>query len=93
MPGPIWAHSRIARQRTDVFGAHTHHPSRQLESVLPRQHPAALPAGQRVELATGLPRRREVRRRAPSGIRSIVPVERRPASYGSNRAKHVAVIW
>jgi hypothetical protein len=37
--------------------------------------------------------RREVRRPAPSGIRSIVPVERRPASYGSNRAKQAAVIW
>jgi hypothetical protein len=93
MAGPIWAHSRIARQRTDVFAAHTHKPSRQLESVLTCQHPAALPAGQRVELATRLPRRREVRRPAPSGIRSIVPVEHRPASYGSNRAKHAAVIW
>jgi len=28
----------------------------------------------------------------PRGIRSIVPVERRPASYRSNRAKHAAVI-
>ncbi|MCW2518737.1 MAG: hypothetical protein JWR46_1356 [Mycobacterium sp.] len=87
MAGPIWAHSTIACQRTDVVAAHTHQRSRQLESVLTRQHPAALPAGQRVELTIRLPPRREVRRAAPSGIRSIVPVERRPASYGSNRAK------